>query len=412
MNVGRIERANADGISTLYGEPRDHLKANGPEVVRRAEAFFSRYAVLPSGTLLPSALWTIGTHTFESFDSFAYLAVTSPTPRCGKTRVLELLSLLCANPVRTSNISEAALYRLIASFKPTLLLDEMEQLREKGERPQILRNLINAGNRRDAVTIRCTERGASIEQCGVYCPKALAAIGSLPDTIADRAIVFQMQRRTREEKIERFLHRLAEPQAREIREAIAGWTVVNREAIQETYLAAADLTFLEDRDAESWAPLFSILAVADPSRLEELRGCAEMLCGAKQTDAVDEQICVRLVRDAASVLRDNERYIASAELLKRLRTIDDSPSNEPTFDQRQLAKHFRTFGLRSKPVRIVDSTPRGYETEKIRDCARRYGGASSETSATYNENKDLQISVVADVALTSELREETPGDVE
>jgi hypothetical protein len=288
----------------------------------------------------------------------------------------------------------------------------MEQLREKGERAQILRNLINAGNRRDAVTIRCAERGASIEQCSVYCPKALAAIGSLPDTITDRAIVLQMQRRTREEKIERFLHRLAEPQARDIREAIAGWSAANRETIHEAYLAAADLTFLEDRDAESWAPLFSILAVADPSRLEELRGCAEVLCGAKQTDAVDDQICVRLVRDAASVLRDDEKYIASAELLKRLRTIDDSPSSDPAFDQRLLAKHFRSFGLRTKPVRIVDGTPRGYEAAKIRDCARRYGGATSETSATCNENKDLQISAVADVALSGFPGGETYGNSE
>jgi hypothetical protein len=364
--------------------------------------FISRFAVLPTGTRLPLALWAVGTHLFEAFDSFAYLAVTSPTPRCGKTRVLELLSLLCARAERTSNISEAALFRLIERFKPTLLLDEMEQIREKGERAQILRNLLNAGNRRDAVAIRCAEGGASIERCGVFCPKAIAAIGSLPDTITDRAIVIGMQRRTHEEKIERFLFQRAEPEARCIRERIADWAKTNGETIRQAYLAAPDLGFLEDRDAESWAPLFSILAVADDSRLSELRNCAEALCGAKQADSAEEHFAVRLICDAASVLREEEKHIASADLLERLKTVADAPWSEDGFDQRRLAKHLRAFGLKPKPVRIEDATPRGYDAEKIRESARRYNGATSATGATPQENKGLEISDVADVSLLRE----------
>jgi hypothetical protein len=204
MTVTRIEKVSTNGdLRTPHGESSAQADLNGTELIRETEVFISRFAVLPSGSQLPLALWAVGTHLFEAFDSFAYLAVTSPTPRCGKTRVLELLSLLCASAERTSNISEAALFRLIERFKPTLILDEMEQIREKGERAQILRNLLNAGNRRDAVVIRCADGGASIERCGVFCPKAIAAIGSLPDTITDRAIVIVMQRRTREEKIER-----------------------------------------------------------------------------------------------------------------------------------------------------------------------------------------------------------------
>ncbi len=390
MNVGRVEAVSANGaVSTLHGEPRAQSDANGSELIRALEGFISRFAVLPSGTLLPLALWAVGTHLFKAFDTFAYLAVTSPTPRCGKSRVLELLSLLCATAERTSNISEAALYRLIEKFKPTLLLDEMEQIREKGERAQILRNLLNAGNRRDAVAIRCAEGGASIERCSVFCPKAIAAIGSLPDTITDRAIVIGMQRRTRDEKIERFLFQRAEPEARRIRERSAAWAKTNAETIKQAYLAAPDLGFLEDRDAESWAPLFSVLAVADDSRLSELRNCAEALCGAKQADSAEEHFAVRLISDAASVLREGEKHIGSADLLGRLRTISDGPWSEDGFDQRRLAKHLRSFGLRPKPVRIGDVTPRGYDAEKIRESARRYGGATNETGATTQENNGL-----------------------
>lgn len=413
MNVGRVEIVKANGEPhTLHGEPRNPTVVNGAELAREVERFITRFAVLPSGVRLPLALWAVGTHLFEAFDSFAYLVVTSPTPRCGKSRVLELLSLLCANAQRTSNISEAALFRLIEKFKPTLLLDEMEQIREKGERAQILRNLLNAGNRRADGAIRCVERGADVQKYSVYCPKAMAAIGALPDTVTDRAIVIEMQRRTPNEKIERFLFQHAEPEAKRIRERMAAWAKENGETIKEAYLAAPDLEFLEDRDAESWAPLFSILAVADDSRLSELRGYAEALCGAKQADSAEEHFAVRLICDCASVLRDGERNIASADLLGRLKTIVDAPWSEEGFDQRRLAKHLRSFKLRPKPVRVGDSTPRGYETDWIRECASRYRGGTSATSATENENKSLGMNVVADVADVGLLPEGAYGNHE
>jgi hypothetical protein len=405
MNIGRVEKLEGGGnVRTLFDA--NPATEDGAALLQDVEHFSSRFIVLPGRTLLPLALWSVGTHLFNVFDSFAYLAITSPTPRCGKSRVLEILALLCVNPERTSNISEAALFRLIERFQPTLLLDEMEQIREKGERAQILRNLLNAGNRRDAVAIRCAEAGKSIERCNVYCPKALAAIGSLPDTITDRAIVIRMQRRTREEKIERFLLQKVKPQARETVKRIVAWGKQNRGTIEAAYTDAPDLDFLEDRDAESWAPLFSILAVADPSRLAELRGCAETLCGQKEDDA-DDHLAVRLILDSCGVLREGERHIAGAELLARLRAIEDSPWSDTNFDARRLTKHLRAFGLRSKPVRIGDKTPRGYAVAEIRERASRYRGATSATSATRNENKDLEINDVADVALSGGLCEGT-----
>jgi hypothetical protein len=364
MNVSRVEKIENGGkVLTLYDAQAGEVPKDGDALLRDVENFISRFVVLPSRARLPLALWSLGTHLFDVFDSFAYLVITSPTPRCGKSRVLEILALLCANPERTSNISEAALFRLIERFQPTLLLDEMEQIREKGERAQILRNLVNAGNRRDAVAIRCAEAGKSIERCSVYCPKALAAIGSLPDTITDRAIVVRMQRRTHEERIERFLFQRTEPQAREIRERIAAWGKEQLDTIQAAYLNAPDLDFLEDRDAESWAPLFVSLAVASPSRVAELRACAEALSGQKQDDVADEDFAVRLIRDVNAVLREGERHIASTELLTRLRTIEDSPWVDAIFDARRLAKHLRAFGLKPKAVRVGDSTPRGFEAE-------------------------------------------------
>jgi hypothetical protein len=73
--------------------------------------------VLENGLPLVLSLWSIATHLFGGFDTFPYLAVTSPTKRCGKTRVGELLEGLCANPEATVQMTPAALFRLVHETK-------------------------------------------------------------------------------------------------------------------------------------------------------------------------------------------------------------------------------------------------------------------------------------------------------
>jgi hypothetical protein len=397
MKIARIEGISGNGEAIpLYEAPPGEAHEDGAVLLRDVESFISRFVILPGGALLPIALWAVATHLFSIFDCFPYLAVVSPAKRCGKTRLLEILSLLCAEPERTSNISEAALFRVIESERPSLFLDEMEQLREKSERAQILRNLLNAGNRKDCVAIRCAQGGAQIERYNVFCPKALAAIGSLPDTISDRAISIPMQRKTRDEKTRRFLFQRAEPEARRIREPISAWARENSGTVAAAYANAPDLDFLDDRDAESWMPLFSVLAIADLQRLPELSTCAEILCD--QKDAADESLAVRALLDAAAVLRDGEDHVTSAELVNRMRSVEEAPWGGPDFDARRLARLLRPFGLRSRVFRSGDATPRGYEAAKIREGAYRYKGGLSATSATSKENKGLEINNFADVA--------------
>jgi len=59
----------------------------------------------------------------------------------------------------------------------------------------------------------------------LFCPKAFALIGELPDTVADRTIRIQLQRRTRDEPIERFRRRdvTFTPEAEMLRDRAADW---------------------------------------------------------------------------------------------------------------------------------------------------------------------------------------------
>jgi hypothetical protein len=334
---------------------------------------------LPLKTAPPLALWTIATYLFESFDAFPYLAVSSPVPQCGKTRLLETLELVVSNTRRASNISEAALFRVIEKFRPTLMLDEAESLKSKSERAEYLRQILNAGNRHGAVATRCVGQGASLDvkDFPVFCPKVVCGIGSFPATIADRAICVPMQRRNRQtDRLETFSQRvtgIAAKQGASLRGRAIAFASQKCAEIETAYGNTA-LEFLGDRDADSWAPLFAVLAVADPTRMPELRACAEILTGAKAADAADDSLSLRLLHDLREVWPESERHAFSEVLKDRLRAVEDGPWGEAEIDltERKLARMLRGFKLYPATVRMGEKTRKGYSREAFEVASAPY----------------------------------------
>jgi Protein of unknown function (DUF3631) len=347
-------------------------QADGAELVRDVESFITRFVILPPRTALAVALWAIVTFCFDAFDALAYLSISSPTPRCGKTRLLEVLSLVVFNPVRTGNVSEAALFRFIETESPTLLLDEAETLRGKGERAEYLRGLLNAGNRRDAYVTRCVGQNHTVQRFSVYCPKVVAGIGSMPNTIRDRSILVEMQRRKDSERVERFLFRKARPEGEKLRERISAFVSENRVTIETAY-ERIELGFIEDRDAEAWESLFAALSVADNSRFEELKTCALVLTGHKSEGDAEESLSVRVLSDLRDVWPDGESSAFSASLVESLKSIEDSPwASDVELNQRKLARFLRPFGVESRQVRIDSKTAKGYLLSELESAFLRY----------------------------------------
>jgi hypothetical protein len=63
----------------------------GAALLDELRKHFARYVVLPKHADLALALWTLHTWVFEIFDVTPYLAITSPTRRCGKTVLMTML---------------------------------------------------------------------------------------------------------------------------------------------------------------------------------------------------------------------------------------------------------------------------------------------------------------------------------
>src|SRR3990167_1953676 len=166
---------------------------DGARLLDDLATVFSRHVILPAGAADALALYVAYAHVFDLFDVAPLLAVTSPTLRCGKTTLLDVVRELVPRPLSTSNISAAALFRTVEKHKPTLLVDEADSFLKDNEPP---RNLLNSGHTRGgAFAIRCDGEDLEPAQFTTWCPKVLAAIGKLAPTLADRSVEVRLQRK-------------------------------------------------------------------------------------------------------------------------------------------------------------------------------------------------------------------------
>ncbi len=136
------------------------------------------------------ALWTAHTHAYlERLGQSPILALTSAVKQSGKTRVLDVIEFLVRAPWRITRPSESVLFRKIDADHPTVLLDEVDAIfGDKTGNTEGIRSLFNSGNRRGTKVPRTVAQGRTfaLVEFDVFCPKATAGIGGLPDTILDR----------------------------------------------------------------------------------------------------------------------------------------------------------------------------------------------------------------------------------
>jgi len=351
-------------------------------LVRDVESFISKYVIFPQQrTELVLALWAIGTHSFDSFDCFPYLTVTSPTKNCGKTRLAEVLELLCAEPLRAANLSEAVLFRLVEAKSPTLIIDEAESLRnKKSERAQAIVGLLNAGHRIGSVSYRCDGPRHEAKAFRVYCPKVVIAIGNVPETVRDRSIAVQMQRKKANDAVGRFILKQVRGPAADLKERIARIISVCRQDIEGVY-DSYELDFLSDREAENWTPIFCLCSVLVPRRLAELKETAIAFAKGKAAFDADDSLGMRLLSDIQTILGNSQSNtllgeklaaISSSALVAKLREVEEAPWGGYDLSSRRLAQLLKPFDVHPGQVWEGSRNVRGYAVGDFNPLFSRY----------------------------------------
>lgn len=354
--------------------PRNPAAPAGVTIINEIVAFVRRFVVLTPVQADAIALWIAHSHAIDAADCTPYLAVTSAEKRSGKTRTFDVLELLVARPWRAITPTEAVTFRKIEKDQPTLLLDEIDTIfgdRSRDHEP--LRALLNAGNQRGTQVPRCVGPSQQLVSFNVFCAKALAGIGQLPDTIADRAVTIRVKRKAPDESAERFRRREVEAEAGELRERLASWAAPIVDG-----LAAARPTIppeLDDRAADGWEPLLAIADAAGADWPERAREAALKL-SAQPVD--DESIGIRLLWDINRVLAERAvDRIATSDLIQNLAADEEAPWADwrggGRISPRALSNLLRRYEIRSRSIRLADGeTPKGFLREQFEDAWRRF----------------------------------------
>jgi hypothetical protein len=367
------------------------------------EGFVRRYVNLTDEQAWAVALWTIHTHCIDALEISPYLSITSATKQSGKTQLLEVLELMVARPWMTGSVSAATLARKIHAQQPTLLLDESDTaFRGDKDYAETLRGVLNSGFKRSGTYSRCVGTNGTnlnVEDFRTFSAKAIAGIGKLPDTVADRSIPIRMKPLAPGERIERKYERRVRAEAAPLRERIEAWSAEHADRVGE--LEHAPLQELSPRAADIWEPLLALAYLSSNGKtwerwLHRARRAALAL-SARNPD--DDETSVRLLSDVRAIFEDSAQLF-SETIIDGLHSIEDAPWNEwhgKPLSKNALARIFARFDIRPRKIRIGDSTANGYRREDFADAwsrhlppfATRITGTSawlSEESAEDNRN--------------------------
>jgi len=355
-------------------EPWPEPVPDGAALLQEVRDFLARFIVLPAGADDVLASFALHTYAVAAFEAVAYVVLHSPVRRCGKTRALEILELLVWRPWQTVVLSTAVLFRSIERDAPTVLLDEAEVVRGRGEAAENVRALLNAGYKRGGTVRRCVGDDQELRDFRVFCPKVFALIGKLPPTTFDRCIAIAMQRRKRgQEKVDALRRKRIAPAAERLRRMARRWA---QDAITDLAAAAPALPdFLDDRQQEIWEPLFAVAEVAGgtwPGRLTE---AARILSGTRE---VGDDVKAGLLADIWAIFAERDApAIFSADLAETLAAMEGRRWGEwgkrgKPITPNGVAELLADFGIVSRTVRIGDRTAKGYPRQVFADAFARY----------------------------------------
>ncbi len=356
------------GKALLFESPSPWpQEVHGAEVLGELMATLRRFVVLGEAALVALSLWTLHTYLFDTFWFTPRLAITSPEKRCGKTLVLSLLRQLVAKPLMSANASPAAIFRCVEKVRPTLLIDEADTfLHGKDE----LRGILNSGHQQDGCVLRTAGDDHEPRAFSTFAPAAIAMIGELPDTLADRSIDVRMARKKPQEKVERLrLDRLGPFE--ELRRRALRWATDSQETLAQADPDVPDE--LNDRAADNWRALLAIADAAGGDWPALARRAA--LETATSTDE-DRSARIRLLEDLRGIFGDGQSKRYSRDLVAQLTQMEDRPWPEwkagKPLSLRQLARLLEPFGVKPKHLRIGKTTGRGYEKRDFEEVFERY----------------------------------------
>jgi putative DNA primase/helicase len=374
INVGDLRKAVADQRkqSQNADDALPHWKVEpwpndvpGDELLDGIKELFEKYIVLPAGAGDALALWVVHAWTMDAGDISPFLVLVSPTKRCGKTSLLIVLLYLTPRSELASNISASAMFRYIETVRPTLLIDEADSFLKENEE---MRGILNSGHTKAAAhVIRNVETNGEHKprRFSTWAPKAIVTIRALADTLEDRAIVVQLQRKATTAKVARLRKRDSEEFA-VLRQKAARWAADNFPKLIDPEPRIPDV--LNDRAADNWRPLLAIAELAGNDWPRRARDSACILSGEGHEASSSN---VELLADIRRAFGDDDA-IRSIDLVAKLVADPERPWVEwrhgKPLTPKQLGGLLSAFRVTSETVSVAGlADAKGYKRTRFEE---------------------------------------------
>jgi putative DNA primase/helicase len=344
------------------------------ELLQEISDTFKRFAILPEHADTALALWVVFTCFIDDVGVSPILAISSPEKRCGKTTVMSILGNLVRKPILASNISAAALFRTVELWKPTIIIDEADTfIRDSDE----LRGIINSGHTRStAYVIRTVGDDHKPKRFSTWGAKAIALIGSLPDTLNDRSIVIALRRKLVYEKTEKLRH--ANPRVfSDLQRKLLRFSQDHAILIKNSRPCLPENIGLSDRALDNWEPLLVIARLAGNSWIEKVYQAAATL---SENDKETLPIGTELLKDIEKVFADKSLIkIHTVDLINYLCEDEESPwslynfrGQDKRITPRQLSKLLSPYQITTKNIGIGGIQRKGFDRYEFEESWKRY----------------------------------------
>jgi putative DNA primase/helicase len=303
---GDEEDDTQQGQALNFVEPEPWPEpVDGYELVRAIGSAIRYNVVLAPEYLLILALWVLHTYLLEELKCTPRLIIRAATEGSGKTLLMTLLRYLVWRPLKSINMSPAALYRSIDKYKPVLLFDEASRTfeAEHGTARETLDAIIailDAGFEPGDSVVRAAGEDNDVRQFFVHSPVALAVLKKtkLPRTLVSRSIYIPLKKKLKSEWAVPFSRYHDIEPLQKLAQKARRWSEDNREQLRALLIAriereranagVVDDASLTNRLADKWRPLFAIAeATGLLSEVQYVADCLTKLDAMREEDASD-----------------------------------------------------------------------------------------------------------------------------
>jgi chemotaxis protein histidine kinase CheA len=346
-------------------------------VLEECSAKICRYVVCQPHHLTATVLWIPHAWLYDYGIPVhsPMLAATSAEPDSGKSTLVNVVGRACPRLSLNIEITGPTLFRLVDAFRPTIVLDEADDL---FIRKSDLKHIINASWTRGAKISRQVKINGVWQTVffDPFGPKAISLLGhDLPPQTRTRCIELRMLPKRHGEEVEEF-NQLDDPEFAILRRKFARLAADNAAALKDAKPIIP--SGLNNRVAANWKLLLAIAELAGGDWPKRAREAAEHLSRSGRKPSAGVQLLA-----ATKAIRNENRIteITSETLMANL-TADPTSiwagyNHGGPITQRQIAILFDQYEIwptSLHPTKRKDFSRQGYKlfSRQFEDAFARY----------------------------------------